>query len=73
MKNFLIILSFFLFTSFHSYNDVREFHTRVIGIEEVKKFETKFPQIVKDRHVYVAYLGKYYKGHENDYCLMLKR
>lgn len=73
MKNFLIILSFLLFTSFNSYNDTREFHTRVVGIEEVEKFETKFPQIVKDRNVYIAYLGRYYRDNENEYSLILRR
>lgn len=73
MKNFLIVLSFLLFTSFNSYNDAREFHIRVVGIEEVEKFETKFPQITVDRSVYIAYLGKYYRDNENEYCLMLRR
>ena len=73
MKNILIILLFFLFTSFNSYNDAKEFHIRIVGIEEVEKFEAKFPQIVNSRHVYVAYLGKYYRGNEDAYCLMLKR
>lgn len=73
MKYILITLLVVLFTSFNSYNDVKEFHTEIVGKEQVKKFKQKFPQVVKDRHVYVAYLGKYYRDNENEYCLMLKR
>lgn len=73
MKNFLIILLFLLCTSFSLHNDARDFHIRVVGIEEVEKFEAKFPQITIDRSVYIAYLGKYYRDNEHEYCLMLKR
>lgn len=73
MKYLLIILTLWVFTSFKSVNDAKEFHIQMVGIEEVEKFEHKFPQVTCNRHVYVAYLGKYYRGHENEYCLMLKR
>lgn len=73
MKNFLILLLFILCTSFNSYNDAKEFHKRVVSSEEVEKFEKKFPQIVNNRPVYIAYLHKFYRGNEDEYCLMLKR
>lgn len=71
MKNILIILLFLLFTSFESHDMVRDFHVKMVGTKEVKKFEVNFPQIVSNRYVYIAYLEKYCKRDMNGYCSIL--
>lgn len=52
-------------------NDARDFHVSVVG--EVIEFENKFPQIVKNEAVYIAYLQQYYKGNEDEFIKLLKR
>ena len=48
-------------------NTPRDFHVSIVGEEKVEQFESKFPQIVKDEAVYIAYLQRYYKGHEDEF------
>lgn len=71
MKYLLIVLLLVL-TSFSPINKARDFHIKVVGIEKVNQFETKFPQIVKDEAVYIAYLQQYYTGHEDDFVTLIR-
>ena len=41
-------------------------------LEKVEQFESKFPQIVKDEAVYIAYLQRYYRGHEDEFINLMK-
>lgn len=72
MKYILITFLFILLVSFYKKDDARDFHVKVVGIEEVRKFELRFPKIAYNRPVYVAYLQKYYKGHEDEFINLLK-
>ena len=56
---YLIVILFMLLCS--PSNDARDFHVSVVGEERVIEFENKFPQIVKNEAVYIAYLQQYYK------------
>ncbi len=73
MKQVLLLLLGLLFLSWSSLinDDVREFHVKVAGEHQVEKFEKKFPQITSNKSVYIAYLGKYYNGHEDAYARLL--
>ena len=53
-------------------NTPRDFHVSIVGEEKVEQFESKFPQIVKDEAVYIAYLQRYYKGHEDEFIALIK-
>lgn len=69
MKRMLLGL-LILFTSFNSltFKQVsRDFHIKAVGVTNVKIFEKKFPQIVKDEKVYLAYLQVFYKDHKKEY------
>lgn len=59
---YLLIFLLFIITSVYNYpiNYPRKFHVNVIGNEEVIKFENKYPEIVKNKKVYIAYLNRYY-------------
>ena len=54
-------------------NTPRDFHVSIVGEEKVIEFESKFPQIVKDEAVYIAYLQQHYKGNEDEFIKLLKR
>jgi hypothetical protein len=54
-------------------NTPRDFHVSIVGEEKVIEFESKFPQIVKDEAVYIAYLQQYHKGNEDEFIKLLKR
>lgn len=47
----------------------KDFHLRVESKEKVEEFANKFPQIVNNEAVYVAYLQKY-KYNEDFYLLL---
>lgn len=51
----------------------RDFHVSIVGEEKVEQFESKFPQIVKDEAVYIAYLQRYYKGHEDEFINLMEQ
>jgi hypothetical protein len=59
-------------TSFAPYNSAHDFHVKIVGEAEVERFESKFPFISSDEAVYIAYLRKYYKGHEDDYINLMR-
>ena len=59
-------------SSFYIVNDVEEFHIRMEGKKNVEIFKKKYPKIVSDRAVYIAYLQKYYNGNENEFISLLK-
>lgn len=59
-----------LFTSFNSptYLDMlKSFHVRAAGVKSVLKFERKFPQIIKDEKIYLAYLQRFSVDYKQDY------
>ena len=59
-----------LFTSFNSptYLDIlKSFHVRAAGVKSVLKFERKFPQIIKDEKIYLAYLQRFSVDYKQDY------
>ena len=69
MKRMLLGL-IILFTSFNSLTFkqvLRDFHIKVVGVTNVKIFEKKFPQIVKDEKVYLAYLQVFCQDHKKEY------
>lgn len=72
MKYLVILITSILMSSFYIVNDVEEFHIKMEGKENVETFKKKYPQIIKDRAVYIAYLQKYYKGNENEFISLLK-
>lgn len=65
---YLIVILFMLLCS--PSNDARGFHVSVVGEERVIEFENKFPQIVKNEAVYIAYLQQYYKGNEDEFKII---
>ena len=69
MKKWTLGLLFFLFTSFNLRLTPKDFHLRVESKEKVEEFSNKFPQIVSNEAVYVAYLQKY-KYNEDFYLLL---
>lgn len=69
MKKWTLGLLFFLFTSFNLRFTPKDFHLRVESEEKVEEFANKFPQIVNNEAVYVAYLQKY-KYNEDFYLLL---
>ncbi len=69
MKKWTLGLLFFLFTSFNLRFTPKDFHLRVESKEKVEEFANKFPQIVSNEAVYVAYLQKY-KYNEDFYLLL---
>lgn len=71
MKYLLAILLITL-TSFAPINTAYDFHVKIVGKEKVEQFESRFPYIVNDEAVYVAYLQQYYKGHEDDFINLIK-
>lgn len=71
MKKFLIVILIVL-SAFIRGNNARDFHIEVAGIESVTKFESKFPEIVSNEAVYIAYLRRYYNGHEDEYINLLE-
>lgn len=71
IMKYLIVILFMLLCS--PSNDARGFHVSVVGEERVIEFENKFPQIVKNEAVYIAYLQQYYKGNEDEFIKLLKR
>lgn len=73
MKYIVVLLLMILLSSFNICNDAKEFHIGIVGEEKVEQFEKKFPQIVNDRSVYVAYLQKYYKIDEEGFVNLLRR
>ena len=69
MKRMLLGL-LILFTSFSSptYLDMlKSFHVRAAGVKSVLKFERKFPQIIKDEKIYLAYLQRFSVDYKQDY------
>ena len=69
MKRMLLGL-LILFTSFNSptYLDMlKSFHVRAAGVKSVLKFERKFPQIIKDEKIYLAYLQRFSVDYKQDY------
>ena len=69
MKRMLLGL-IILFTSFNSptYLDMlKSFHVRAAGVKSVLKFERKFPQIIKDEKIYLAYLQRFSVDYKQDY------
>ena len=59
-----------LFTSFNSptYLDMlKSFHVKAAGVKSVLKFERKFPQIIKDEKIYLAYLQRFSVNYKQDY------
>lgn len=69
MKRMLLGL-LILFTSFNSptYLDMlKSFHVRAAGVKSVLKFERKFPQIIKDEKIYLAYLQRFSVNYKQDY------
>lgn len=68
---YLIVILFMLLCS--PSNDARDFHVSIVGEERVIEFENKFPQIVKNEAVYIAYLQQYCKGNEDEFIKLLKR
>lgn len=73
IKYIIIFALVILFSSFNPCNDAREFHVEIVGEERVELFEEKFPQIVCNREVYIAYLQKYYRGNEDAFMNLLRR
>ena len=73
MKHLLIFLLVLLMSATKVDNTPRDFHVSIVGEEKVIEFESKFPQIVKDEAVYIAYLQQYYKGNEDEFIKLLKR
>lgn len=71
IMKYLIVILFMLLCS--PSNDARDFHVSVVGEERVIEFENKFPQIVKNEAVYIAYLQQYYKGNEDEFIKLLKQ
>jgi len=72
MKYMVTLITFILMSSFCIVNDVEEFHIKMEGKENVEIFKKKYPKIVRDRAVYIAYLQKYYNGNENEFISLLK-
>lgn len=70
---FVLIIIWFLFISTHlpHKEEVRDFHIKQVGIEEVIHFEQKFPMIINDRAVYIAYLQKYYRNNEDEFMNLI--
>ena len=69
MKRMLLGL-LILFTSFNSptYLDMlKSFHVKAAGVKSVLKFERKFPQIIKDEKIYLAYLQRFSVNYKQDY------
>lgn len=48
-----------------------KFHEMVTNKEEVNRFKEKYPCIVNNKYVYIAYLQKYYRGHEDEYHILM--
>ena len=72
LKKIILLLLGVLFLSSTSQPDrVREFHVKMVGEQNVEKFEHKFPQITSDKAVYIAYLSIYYNGHEDEYIRLM--
>lgn len=71
MKKFLIVILIVL-SAFVRGNSARDFHIEVAGIESVTEFESKFPEIVSNEAVYIAYLQQYYNGYEDEYIKLIK-
>lgn len=72
----LIIISCLVFLSFKMEYDKKrmtpeKFHEMVTNKEEVKRFKEKFPCIVDNKYVYICYLMKYYRYHEDEYHLLM--
>ena len=59
MKHLLVFLLVLLMSATKVDNTPRDFHVSIVGEEKVEQFESKFPQIVKDEAVYIAYLQRY--------------
>ncbi len=72
MKHLLIFLLVLLMSATKVDNTPRDFHVSIVGEEKVEQFESKFPQIVKDAAVYIAYLQRYYRGHEDEFINLMK-
>lgn len=72
IKRMLLGFLLILCASFNPYDNVKDFHTKAIGAEKVEQFEKRFPQIVSNRAVYIAYLQRYYKGNEFEFHQLLK-
>ena len=73
MKKILIILLCVLSTSFkyEPFYNVRQFHVKMVGETKVERFEKQYPQITRNHEVYVAYLGIFYTGHEDEYMKLI--
>lgn len=71
MKKLLLLL-FILFSSSSGMDSIREFHVSIVGEEQVRLFEMRFPQIANNEAVYIAYLQRYYTGHERDFTNLIK-
>lgn len=66
----LLGLVIILFTSFNSitlHDKLLNFHIKAAGVQKVLEFESKFPEIVEDDAVYLAYLQAYYKDNKTEY------
>lgn len=72
MKYILIFLLVMLISATKVGDSPRDFHISIVGTEQVEQFETKFPCIVKDEAVYIAYLQRYYRGHEDEFINLMK-
>lgn len=71
---FILVTTLVLLTSFNTgfCNDAYNFHLNVTDKETVEQFTQKFPDIVNNREVYIAYLMKYYKGNEEAYIELIR-
>lgn len=59
-----------LLTSFNSItfkDKLKDFHIKAAGAQSVFVFENKFPQIVKDEKIYLAYLQVFCQDNKQDY------
>lgn len=72
MKYILIFLLVMLISATRVEDSPRDFHISIVGTEQVEQFETKFPYIVNDEAVYIAYLQRYYRGHEDEFINLMK-
>ena len=72
MRHLLIFLLVLLMSATKVDTTPRDFHVSIVGEEKVEQFESKFPQIVKDEAVYIAYLQRYYRGHEDEFINLMK-
>lgn len=71
IKRMLLGILLILCASFNPYDNIKDFHTKAVGSEKVEQFRKRFPQIVNNKSVYIAYLQRYYKGNEFQFHQLL--